>query len=412
MFIKNKILKMFAFPVLLLIFLLQTTACAKEVSYINLPIKQNQEVGNGIIITTTTVEKKSETKPQNWEWAKEEQNQPLEGKNLLNFRGIDFYPNPNPYFNEESLNSLDALLKIREVNWIQIRFFLYQEGIDSNKVIIDKTQDETLRAMIERIHQSGRKVSLMPHFIVNNDKIWGALIKPTNQEWFSSYKEGILHYAALAEEENVELFSVANEMISLWGHNEEWEEITKAVREVYKGKVTAKMNYWWQEEYFRSILKMTWMSKLDYIGLAPYFDLTNKKDPTLEEIEKGWTKSRQGLNIVNELETICKTFDKKMIFLEIGFRSVDGANIEPWNYENIVPRGSTNKVKPDQEEQALATQALFDVFLDKDWFEGVFWYYWPTKIVIDPEDTTWSIPGKLVEETIWNNFRKERVIDK
>ena len=94
--------------------------------------------------------------------------------------------------------------------------------------------------------------------------------------------------------------------------------------------------------------------------------------------------------------------------MEIGFRSVDGANIEPWNSESIVPRGSSVKVKPDQEEQALATQALFEVFLNKEWFEGVFWYYWPTKIVIDSNDITWTIPGKMVEEIIWSNFRKER----
>lgn len=401
---------MFAFSILLLIFLFQTTACARDVSYVTLSIpdqKPQEVVKNEVIITT--VEEKSKLKPQNWEWKEKEQNPPLEGKNLLNFRGIDFYPNPNPYLNKESFDSLDALLKIREVDWIQIRFFLFQEGINSNKVIIDETQDEVLEVMIEKIHQSGRKVSLIPHFILNKDLIWGALIEPTNEkEWFLSYKEGILHYAVLAEEKNVELFSIANEMVSLWNRNEEWEKVIKAVREVYKGKVTAKMNCWWQEGYFQAVLKMNWMSKLDYIGIAPYFDLTNKKNPSLEEIKNSWTKNRHGLNVVQELEDISKNFQKKIVFLEIGFRSVDGANIEPWNSESIVPRGNSVKVKPDQEEQALATQALFDVFFDKDWFEGVFWFYWPTKIVIDPDDTSWTIPGKMVEEVIWENFRKER----
>lgn len=346
--------------------------------------------------------------PQKWEWVEEKYALPLEGENLLPFRGVDFYPYPSPYSSQEGFQSLESLLKIKEINWVQIRFFLYQEGINSNKVIFDETQDEVLTEMIEKIHQSGRKVSLIPHFSVDNEKVWGALIKPTNlQEWFKSYQVGILHYARLAQQEKVDLFSVGNEMISVWDRNEEWEEVVKDVREVYKGNVTAKMNCWWQEEYFQKVLKMKWMGSLDYIGIAPYFDLTDKKDPTLEEIKNGWRDSRHGLDIVGELESISQTYQKEMIFLEIGFRSIDGTNVEPWNGEEIIPRGGT-LVKPDQEEQALATQALFDVFFDKEWFEGVFWYYWPTKIIINPDDTTWSIPGKMVEQVIWDNFRKER----
>lgn len=326
---------------------------------------------------------------------------------LLNFRGIDFYPFPVSYSAKEASQSLGTLLNVKEINWVQLRFFLYQSKIDSNKVTIDESQDASLIALIKQIHKSGKKVSLMPHLIVDNDKVWAGFIKPASEkDWFNSYEEAILHYAKIAENENVELFSIANELVSIWGKNDEWKTVVKAVRDVYKGKLTAKMNRWYQDSQFQDILKMDWMGDLDYIGIAAYFDLTQKQDPTLDELKNSWEHNRQGLNLVQELETISNKFQKKIIFLEIGYRSVAGANIEPWNYSSKIPYGSNSIItKPDQQEQANATHALFDVFYNKVWFDGVFWFYWPTKIIVNPIDTTWSIPGKLVEKIIWDNFQ-------
>ncbi|MCL4377634.1 MAG: hypothetical protein M1409_04520 [Actinobacteria bacterium] len=331
------------------------------------------------------------------------------GSSLLNFRGIDFYPFPVSYSDMEASKSLETLLNIKEINWVQLRFFIYQSKIDSNEVTIDESQDASLIALIKQIHKSGKKVSLMPHLIVDNDKIWAGVIKPSSEkDWFNSYEEAILHYAKIADSENVDLFSIANELSSVWGKNDEWRIVVKAVRDVYKGVVTAKMNRWYQDSQFQNILKMDWMRDLDYIGIAAYFDLTQKQDPTLDELKNSWENNRQG-NVVQELETISNKFQKKIIFLEIGYRSVVGANIEPWNYSSTIPYGGNSiNTKPDQPEQANATQALFDVFNNKVWFEGVFWFYWPTKIIVNPNDTTWSIPGKLVEKIIWDNFRKGR----
>lgn len=384
------------------IFLFLSACINRSTQYITLEIPESaqEEVENS--------PPKIEATSNKLELAEKNQNLPLEGKNLLPFRGIDFYPKPYSYSTEEAYQSLDILLKIKEVNWIQIRFFLYQDDLTSNKINVDVNQDEIIINLIKKIHESGRKVALMPHLFIDMDKFWGAKIKPANEkEWFNSYQQAIVHYAVLAQSQKVELFSVGNEMISLWDRNEDWQKIIESVRNVYSGKVTCKMNSWWQVEYFDKVLDMKWMSDLDYIGIAPYFDLTNKKDPTLEELKKGWSDSRHGFDVVEELESICQKFQKDMIFLEMGYRSIDGTNIEPWNGEQIVPRGSSTLSKADQQEQAIATQALFDVFFNKPWFKGVFWYFWPTSIIVDPNDTSWSIPDKLVEKVIWDNFSKE-----
>ncbi|SRR6056297_141502 len=365
-----------------------------DTEYINLPNSENGE--------------KTKMKLAELKWKEGEIVSPTEGDNLLQFRGIDFYPYPESYSWEGTIKSLESLLRIEEVNWIQLRFFLYQDNKKSNGVRIDKSQDKRLIEMIEMIHKSGRKVSLEPHLVVDSYNSWaGAIDSESTEKWFNSYRKALLYYAKIAQENDVELFPIANEYITVWKYNKEWTKTIELIRQNYDGELTIKLNAWWQSDYLEKVLEWKWMSKLDYIGMSPYFDLIRKKDVTLEELRQSWIETYHGLNIVESLEKISKEFNTDIIFLEIGYRSVTGTAIEPWNYRKNIPNNSDTEAVPNQEAQVLATQALFDVFVEKEWFRGVFWFYWPTKIIIDPKDTGWSIPGKEVEEVIWKNFRKE-----
>jgi len=44
-------------------------------------------------------------------------------------------------------------------------------------------------------------------------------------------------------------------------------------------------------------------------------------NPTEAELKNAWFNNRQGLNIVKELETLYKTYQKPIIFSEIGYRN-------------------------------------------------------------------------------------------
>ena len=44
-------------------------------------------------------------------------------ENDLEFKGIDFYPDPHSYSSLEAFNALENLLKIQEINYVQLRFF-------------------------------------------------------------------------------------------------------------------------------------------------------------------------------------------------------------------------------------------------------------------------------------------------
>ena len=65
------------------------------------------------------------------------------------------------------------------------------------------------------------------------------------------------------------------------------------------------------------------MERVDYIGVQAYYPLTKNNSPTLEGIKKGWNVH------IKKLKTISDTFDKKIIFTEIGYRNDASATIKP-----------------------------------------------------------------------------------
>jgi len=262
----------------------------------------------------------------------------LPDSGLLEFRGIDFVPFPNSYSTRKAFESLEELVNIPEINYIQLRFFLHQDPLESDRMIYDEGQDNILAFLIQRIHKSGKKVSLMPQLYVYSVEYVANLIPKNKPMWFESYSEALLHYAQIAEANNVEIFSIGNEMTSIFTYDTEWSKIIDAIRKVYSGNLTVKLNCWYKDTQFNNLLKIRWLRKLDYIGIAAYFDLTDTLNPTEQDLKKAWVSSRQGLNIVQDLEILHKTCNKPIIFSEIGYRSVDGCNIEPWNADRLSKR--------------------------------------------------------------------------
>jgi hypothetical protein len=339
--------------------------------------------------------------------SEEGQTQTIEENYKIDFRGIDFYPDPYPYSTLEAFDALENLLRLQGINYVQLRVFLYQESLTSSRVIYDEKQDVILESMIAMIHQAGKKVSLLPDIIVKTGGYVADLDPKDAEQWFASYADCLIRYAGLAQAYEVELFCIGNEFHPLWGESERWKQIIQKLRSQYRGLITVKLNCWWQEKTFERVLTFDWLKDLDYISIAPYFDLTKEHNPSLQDIEKAWFESRHNnQNIVYQLETIAKTFNQRIIFSEIGYRSTEGTTMEPWNSEFKVPRGEKGRSIYSPEEQSLATQALFNVFENQDWWAGVFCFYWPTAKPIKG-DRSWVIWDKPVETVIQNNFTKQ-----
>lgn len=191
----------------------------------------------------------------------------------------------------------------------------YQYTYDSPNIFLNQDPpDEHLRHAIRQAHQVGLKVMLKPHIWLQDrsDEKWRGAIAMRSaenwQRWFISYQRFILHYARLADAEQVELFCVGTELTnSALLHPKEWRQIIAQVRTHYPGPLTYAAN-WWQE-YDR----IAFWDALDYIGFNAFFPLSQAANPPLA------TLRQSAAQIAQEIAQVHRLTGKPVLFTEVGF---------------------------------------------------------------------------------------------
>lgn len=267
----------------------------------------------------------------------------------------------------------------------------YQKDISSKEISADakkSVNDESLSHAINFIHALGMRVMLKPHVDLSDEDARSNII-PTD-EWFASYKKFIVHYAEIASKNNVELFCIGTELagtsIERW--KDKWLDVIKAVKAVYKGPLVYAANW---DEYE----DVCFWQEMDYIGMDAYFPLTDKVDPTKEELVQAWEKR------ADMLETWLKStgLNKPIIFTEIGYDTIEGSNKQPWR---LLP--TLAKYKESQDEQANCLEALLIVLSKRPWFKGFYWWnYFPRP---DIGSLGYTLRGKKGEKILIDWFAK------
>jgi hypothetical protein len=304
------------------------------------------------------------------------------------YRGISYVAYWRDLYSSPQSDQSLALLAATGANSVSIIVTCYQETITSTEILCltdsQTPTDDDLRHVIAQAHQLGLAVMLKPHIDLSNDPThWrGEIGFGTDEtawaQWFASYRDFIVHYAQLAQETGVELFAIGTELGGTAHRESDWRNIITAVRSVYNGLLTYAANF--DGEQF----VVNFWDALDFIGIDAYYPLTQKTDPTVAELKAGWASPK------SELAALSQAWGLPIIFTEVGYRSVDGTNMAPWDWVSDGP--------VDLQEQADCYQALFEVFQSEPWMEGVFWWAWGT----DPDhggpsDTYYSPHNKPAE---------------
>ncbi len=254
--------------------------------------------------------------------------------------------------------------------------------------------DDELRSIIRKVKKKGIKVILKPHvdtidFGMKKNSCRGCLRPKDWDKWFENYEKFILHYASLAEDENVDLFVIGTELdtsITQPKNSEKkWRNIIKKVRAVYSGPITYSVSC---HQACFSPSQIKFWDALDYIGFEPYFGLTDKNNPTIEEMKNAF---KEKLN--KFAKPLYEKYKKPIIFTETNVYSWDGVNKEPIGIGNI----DTSKAKPDYFEQAAYYEAVFQAIENIDWVKGVIWWAWYL-------DSVEREPYLYAEGDIWDSF--------
>jgi hypothetical protein len=217
----------------------------------------------------------------------------------------------------------------------------------------------------------GIKVFLKPQVDLIDYSVWRGELAPSSvSDWFASYQAYIVHYAQLAQQYNVDGFSIGTELKSLSGSDNlpYWESLISAVRAAYSGPIVYGANATGADDEFTTV---SFWSLVDIIGVDGYFGLTDQDDPTVSQLESAWTDSSStytgaGFNAVTALKDLASKYSKPLVFAEIGYESTAGTNEQPYNY------GLSDGYDPT--EQAACYTAFFEVFSQQtSWMKGVFW---------------------------------------
>jgi hypothetical protein len=250
-------------------------------------------------------------------------------------------------------------------NWIALIVTQYQDNISST-LIYSTTATPTDADLIHAIAQAqglGLKVMLKPHVDLANDpghwrgQIGQSFDAAQWNAWFAAYRAFIEHYAQLAQDHGADQFCVGTELRTTESREADWRAVIAGVRSHYAGPITYAANH-------GDETGLTWWDGVDTIGVDAYYALTNERDPTVEALKTAWQPH------VATLAALSATWNKPVLFTEIGYRSLDGANQTPWDWhiEGAI----------DMQEQADAYQATFESVFDQPWFAGLYWWAWGT----------------------------------
>lgn len=320
----------------------------------------------------------------------------------LTSRPAPVYGEGRPFARDELLPLRGAVIQLQRTDW-QERYEqsideLAALGFDSVKFVLDGRMEngsasriyldlrltpspEMLAALIRRAKARGLRVVVMPIVLLDKPRgqEWRGTIKPESwDDWWQSYREFIGHFAWVAQGNGADVMVVGSELVSTEPQIDQWRRTIDHVRASFKGKLTYSSNW----DVYQ---KVPFWDRLDLIGMNSYWKLGKNRDATAAEIETNWRK------IQADLLPWVRSQGKPLLFLEVGWCSMENAAHEPWDY---------------------TTGDALDLALQKRLYEGFFacWHGEPTlggffvwEWSADkggPKDRGYTPKGKPAEEVL------------
>jgi hypothetical protein len=283
-------------------------------------------------------------------------------------------------------------------NWVSLTPFgrvldLSPTGIDPTFEAPFAVNRRAVAKAIRQAHAAGLRVFLVPHLWVETAQ-WRGQIDPSTDDgwkrWAVAYRRFVLAWARVAEAEGADMLAIGVELRSFATTTRAplLTGIVADVRRAYHGLLTYAAN--WDD-----VLDTVVLGDLDVIGLNAFFPLAKTAGAGLSELRKG------GEEVADRMRVLAETWQKPVLFTEIGYTTRKDPAIEPWTWPDAM-----TGVVIDQRAQADAYTALLEPLLDAPWFAGFF--VW--RVYSDPDDMSqeaewgFSPRGKLAELVVRDAF--------
>ena len=316
------------------------------------------------------------------------------GQNESKINGVSFVASPK----EVSQEHIEPITKLH-ANHAAIMPFGFIKNLKHPEIIYNTKRQwygETkvgAKQYIENLHKNNIQVMLKPQIWIWRGEYTGYLKMTSEEDWKTledTYRDFILDFAEVAQESKVEIFCIGTELEQFIIHRPEyWNQLTSEIKSIYSGKLTYAANW---DEYKR----VPFWKQLDYIGIDAYFPISESKTPSIEDSRKGWQPWKK------EMIEVSTKANKKILFTEFGYRSMNHSGKEPWESDYTI----TNI---NLEAQNNLTIALFEEFWSEEWFAGGYLWKWfiNHNEVGGVEDNQFTPQNKPVENIISEYYKME-----
>lgn len=264
-----------------------------------------------------------------------------------------------------SISDIKPILNVN-ANTVAVMPFAFMENLQSPDLKFNMDRQwwgerlEGVRETVQLLHKDSLEVMLKPQIWIWRGEFTGDIKMNSEADWKKfeeNYRDFIILYAQLAEEEKVGILAIGTELFEFVNERPDfWRELIPEIRKFYKGKLTYSEN--WDKAD-----RVPFWKELDFIGVNAYFPLTEESSPNLQQLKDGWKIHKAGL------ANLSKTSGRQVLFTEYGYRNINFAAKTPWDSSREL-KGINNEL------QANALTAIYEEFWEENWFAGGFLWKW------------------------------------
>jgi hypothetical protein len=312
--------------------------------------------------------------------------------------GLTITPTYAGDFSSSSFKASLDKLAATHANYVTLIVPLYQSNDWSTDIQRgwNTPSDQDLASAVQQIHNRGMKVMLKIHVDTYSGD-WRAHINPNDRNgWFGAYEYFLNQYANFAQQNSVEEFCVGAELINMatytsnGDNTQRWQGLITGVRQRYNGQLTYSAN-WGSDGFADEKAHIGFWGSLDSIGISAYFPLSPGQT-SVDAMTAAWSQID-----ASQLHPLSQQYNKPLLFTEVGYRSVNNSNNDPFDFG----RGGWY----DGTIQANAYQALGNYWSDKSYMQGVQIWQWQS----DPNaggsgNTDYTIQNKPAEVVVTQIF--------
>lgn len=289
---------------------------------------------------------------------------------------------------EQAKESLSIMAEKTGCNTVILTFGAIQDNAHSEYVDFKHVympNHEEIVETIQHIKSLGLRVFLKP-YVNCKDGTWRAYIsffdedvisEPKWSKWFEYYTDFQMYFAKLAEENDCEMLIVGCEMIQSQKREEEWRELIRNVRMVFKGLISYNTDKY-QEE------RVTWWDAVDVISSSGYYPLND------------WDRQ------LDRIETVVKQYNKPFFFAETGCKSCLGSS--------KIPNDWTLQGALHLEEQFEFFRNLFEKCRTREFVSGIGIWDWHSGLYKEQEGMTdrgYEIYGKPTCKLVYDEWNSD-----